>query len=109
MPMQKLSSHIRSKIDVELQDLFEPWEVSETFIPKRDNKTRGYVKDEPFEKKKIIEFNPNSRRHIEFCLTKKYGWKPKLLTPSRCMFGVNSTIAWLEATLVLVNIRLSFW
>lgn len=73
-------SHIRSKIDVELQDLFEPWEVSETFIPKRDNKTRGYVKDEPFEKKKMIEFNPNSRRHIEFCLTKKYGWKPKLLT-----------------------------
>ena len=73
-------AHIRSKIDVELQDLFEPWEVSETFIPKRDNKTRGYVKDEPFEKKKIIEFNPNSRRHIEFCLTKKYGWKPKLLT-----------------------------
>jgi len=73
-------AEIRSKIDVQLQDLFEPWEVSETFIPKRDNKTLGYVKDKPFEKKKTIEFNPNSRRHIEYCLRQKYGWKPKLLT-----------------------------
>ena len=73
-------AEIRSKIDVQLQDLFEPWEVSETFIPKRDNKTLGYVKDVPFEKKKTIEFNPNSRRHIEYCLRQKYDWKPKLLT-----------------------------
>jgi DNA polymerase I-like protein with 3'-5' exonuclease and polymerase domains len=71
----------REELDHELQDLFEPWEVSETFIPKRNNKTLGYVEGVPFIKTKTVEFNHNSRRHIEFCLTKKYGWKPVKTTP----------------------------
>lgn len=71
----------REELDHELQDLFEPWEVSETFIPKRNNKTLGYVEGVPFIKTKTVEFNHNSRRHIEFCLTKKYGWKPAKTTP----------------------------
>jgi len=29
----------------------------------------------------VVNFNHNSRRHIEFCLTKKYGWKPSKKTP----------------------------
>lgn len=73
-------SELRSNIESELHSLFEPWDVEEQFIPKRNNKTKGYVAGEPFMKVKTIEFNPNSRRHIEFCLRKKYNWKPKLMT-----------------------------
>jgi len=71
----------REELDHELQDLFEPWEVHETFIPKRNNKTLGYIEGEPFTKTTVVNFNHNSRRHIEFCLTKKYGWKPSKKTP----------------------------
>ena len=71
----------REELDHELQGLFEPWEVHETFIPKRNNKTLGYIEGEPFVKTTVVDFNHNSRRHIEFCLTKKYGWKPSKKTP----------------------------
>jgi DNA polymerase I-like protein with 3'-5' exonuclease and polymerase domains len=71
----------REEIEHDLQNLFEPWVVEETFIPKRNNKTLGYIEGEPFVKKTTVEFNPSSRRHIEFCLTKKYGWKPSKTTP----------------------------
>jgi DNA polymerase-1 len=47
-----------------------------------NNKSRGYVKGEVFTKVQVIEFNPNSRKHIHYCLVKKYGWKPKSFTPS---------------------------
>lgn len=70
----------RSEIEGELHDLFDPWEIHEEFIPKRDNKTLGYKAGIPFDKVKVVQFNPNSRRHIERCLTHKYGWKPKLTT-----------------------------
>ena len=70
----------RSVLEDELQTLFEPWTVSTWFTPKANNKRYGYVKDVPFEKKKTVEFNPQSRRHIERCLKDKYGWKPKLMT-----------------------------
>ena len=70
----------RAEIEQGLDELFEPWEVTEVFIPKRNNKTLGYVKDEPFEKKKTVHFNPSSRRHIEHCLRSKYNWKPKKFT-----------------------------
>ena len=71
----------REELDHELQDLFEPWEVHETFIPKRNNKTLGYIEGEPVTKTTVVNFNHNSRRHIEFCLTNKYGWKPSKTTP----------------------------
>ena len=70
----------RQELDSELQDLFEPWEVSETIVPKVNNKKLGYQKGVPFEKRKTVYFNYMSRRQIEFCLRRKYGWKPKLLT-----------------------------
>ena len=67
----------RQELSKDLDTLFPPWEISETFIPARDNKTRGYVKNVPFIKKKLVEFNPSSRRHIERCLRSKYGWEPR--------------------------------
>lgn len=70
----------RQELDNELQNLFEPWEVTETFIPKRNNSKMGYQKGVPFEKRKTVYFNHSSRRQIEFCLRRKYGWEPTLLT-----------------------------
>lgn len=75
-------SQERSDIEQELLQLFPAWTVGEEFIPKRNNKTKGYVAGEPFTKRKTVEFNPNSRKHIEFCLRKKYNWKPEVFTPS---------------------------
>lgn len=70
----------RHELEQGLDQLFPPWEVAEEFIPKVNNKTKGYVKGEPFIKRKEIQFNPSSRRHIEFCLREKYAWKPKKFT-----------------------------
>ena len=70
----------RAELQQELDELFPPWIVEEEFIPKVNNKL-GYTKGEPFMKQKEVRFNPNSRKHIEFCLRKKYGWKPTEFTP----------------------------
>lgn len=70
----------RNDLEQGLDELFPPWETTEEFIPKVNNKTRGYEKGVPFIKRKEIQFNPSSRRHIEFCLRQKYGWKPKKFT-----------------------------
>ena len=67
----------KADIEVPLKKLFPAWEIHTEFIPKVNNKARGYVKGVPFDKVQIIEFNPNSRQHIERSFRKKYGWKPK--------------------------------
>ena len=80
-----LYAHLAQKrhtIEDKLKDLFPPWEVHEDFVPKRDNKTKGYVAGEVFVKSKTIYFNPNSRQHIHKCLVDKYKWKPKSFTES---------------------------
>jgi len=51
--------------------------IEETpFVPKRDNKTMGYVKGQVFIKKKPIIFNPGSRPQIVRFLKHKYKWNP---------------------------------
>ena len=75
-------SQKRHEIEDTLKDLFPPWEVTEDFYPKRDNKTLGYKKDELFIKKKTVYFNAGSRQHIQRCLEDKYNWKPKTFTES---------------------------
>ena len=70
----------KTALEDELQTLFPNWEVGEEFIPKVNNKKLGYVKGEPFMKRKEVVFNPNSRKHIEFCLRQKYDWKPTKFT-----------------------------
>jgi len=67
-------------IEQELQELFPAWTIETEFIPKVNNKTRGYEKGVPFIKEEVVHFNPNSRKHIEFCLRRKYNWKPKEFT-----------------------------
>lgn len=46
------------------------------FIPKRDNKTLGYLKGVPFIKEKTTTFNPGSRPQIVRFLKEKYNWNP---------------------------------
>jgi hypothetical protein len=50
------------------------------FVPKKDDKKRGYTKGVGFTKMKTVEFNPGSRDHIAKVLTER-GWKPTKFTP----------------------------
>lgn len=65
------------KIEDELKAIFPNEIKTEVFIPKVNNKARGYEKGVPFEKKIEIEFNPSSRQMLIDRLQKKYKWKPK--------------------------------
>ena len=70
----------QAEIHSELSETFPPWEIKTPFIPKVNNKTRGYVKGELTYKTKEIVFNPASRDHIADRLITKHGWKPEELT-----------------------------
>lgn len=74
----------KEKLELEgkLKKAFPNEIVEETFIPKVNNKTKGYVKGEPFIRKIEVEFNPSSRQMIADRLIKKYNWKPKKLSPT---------------------------
>ena len=58
---------------------FPPLKIETEFIPKSNNKTRGYVKGVPFTKVKFKEFNLGSRQQIGERLI-MLGWKPKKKT-----------------------------
>lgn len=68
----------------ELQETYKllrdrhPFVQGSEFVPKRDNKTQGYVKGAPCTRLK--EFNPTSRDHQAWILKTFYGWKPTQLT-----------------------------
>lgn len=67
----------RGELERELKDYFGSWVIQlPDFIPKVNNKTKGYVKGVPVKKSKTIEFNPSSRDHIADRLINLYGWKP---------------------------------
>ena len=53
------------KLEQELKIIFPPIEHKDVFIPKVNNKARGYVKGVPFEKIRLEEFNPGSRQQID--------------------------------------------
>ena len=78
-----LVDNLRTKeteLQTHLKEIFPPIEHKEVFVPKVNNKTRGYVKGVPFEKVRLEEFNPGSRQQIVSRLQKKYGWKPSKST-----------------------------
>ena len=70
------------KLEEQLKKAFPNEIIEEEFIPKVNNKTKGYVKGQPFIKRTEIEFKPSSRQMIADRLIKKYGWKPKELSPT---------------------------
>lgn len=63
-----------------LQEIFPPKRIEEVFIPKANNRTRGYVKGVPFTKVRYETFNPASRQQIADRLMEKHGWKPSEFT-----------------------------
>lgn len=73
-----LLARLQSKIDVaqtKVRETFLPLKIEETFIPKSNNKSRGYVKGVPFIKVKYQEFNLGSRQQIGDRLM-RLGWTP---------------------------------
>lgn len=73
----------RAELEQDCFELFEPWYVRdgrEVFVPKRPNRTTGYVAGAPLSKVQRRVFNPGSRAHIADRLQKLYGWKPEDFT-----------------------------
>ncbi len=66
-----------------LKDRFGSWykDMGE-FTPKKSNVKRGYTAGCSLNRIEKIDFNPNSRDHISYKLTKDYGWTPREWTPS---------------------------
>lgn len=56
------------------------FETKEIFIPKRDNRSRGYKAGVPFTKIKTTDFNPGSRTQVVKYFKEKYDWKPTEFT-----------------------------
>ena len=69
-----------TELATHLKKIFPPIEHKEVFVPKVNNKTRGYIKGVPFEKIRVEEFNPGSRQQIVERLKQKYNWQPEKLT-----------------------------
>jgi len=70
----------KDELHAKVMEVFPPLKQESVFIPKVNNKTRGYVKGEPFIKVTYQEFNPGSRPQIVDRLKSKYGWVPEELT-----------------------------
>ena len=90
----------RSNLEKQLTEYFPPWEETEEFIPKVNNKSRGYTKGEPFIKRWTVDFNPNSRDHIAQRLKAQRGWKPTEFTPDgrpKVDDSILATLEWSEA------------
>ena len=76
---EKLAAEITIDVEkyrIEVAETTPPWE--EIFMPKSNNKTRGYVKGEPFIKYK--PFNVGSRQQIIKYFKEKYNWEPDEFT-----------------------------
>lgn len=69
-----------AQLEAQLKEVFPPIKREEIFIPRVNNKTRGYVKGQPFTKVSYEEFNPGSRQQIVDRLKSKYGWVPEKTT-----------------------------
>ena len=72
----------KAELEGKLQEAFKPWEIKEPFIPKVNNKKRGYQKGVMTYKVKEVVFNPASRDHIADRLKVVHGWKPTEFTSS---------------------------
>ena len=70
----------KDELHAKVMEVFPPIKQESVFVPKVNNKSRGYVKGEPFTKVTYQEFNPGSRPQIVSRLKGKYGWVPEELT-----------------------------
>ena len=70
----------KDELHAKVMEVFPPIKQEIVFVPKVNNKSRGYVKGEPFNKVTYHQFNPGSRQQIVSRLKGKYGWVPEELT-----------------------------
>jgi len=78
-----LSDQLRARLnelEAAVLETIPPTIERTTFIPKRDNKNKGYLAGVPFIKEKTIPFNPGSRPQILAFFKEKYQWVPKEIT-----------------------------
>jgi DNA polymerase I-like protein with 3'-5' exonuclease and polymerase domains len=66
----------KEELERSLKETFPPVEHETWFVPKVNNKARGYEKGVPFKKIRVEEFNPGSRDQIVSRLKDKYNWQP---------------------------------
>ena len=83
---QQKAMELRAKLEDQAEDIeknvhktFPPIKREEEFVPKVNNKTRGYEKGVPFTKVSYEEFNLASRKQIAERLM-MLGWKPDKFT-----------------------------
>ena len=99
----------QAEVHERLQAAFPPWEIKTPFLPKANNKTRGYVKGEWTYKTKEAVFNPASRDHIADRLMTLHGWKPKEMTASgkaKIDETILEALPYPEAKLLALNFTL---
>ena len=70
----------KDELHAKVMEVFPPIKQESVFVPKVNNKNRGYVKGVPFNKVTYHQFNPGSRPQIVDRLKGKYGWVPAELT-----------------------------
>ena len=76
----------QAELEAELQDTFPPFVVPDGYVePKRtinykDPMRHSVTQGCPYNKIKIVVFNPGSRHHIADRLQKLFGWKPTEFT-----------------------------
>jgi len=66
----------RTSLVEKLEQIFLPVDKGEWFIPKRDNKTKGYKAGVKVWRPNLTPFNPGSRQDIAERLKEKYNWQP---------------------------------
>lgn len=72
---------VRAGLEEEAASAFKPWYAPVgQMVPKRDNRTTGYVAGAPFTKIELRVFNPGSRDDIADRLQKVCGWEPTEFT-----------------------------
>ena len=70
----------KDELHAKVMEVFPPIKQESVFMPKVNNKSRGYIKGKPFNKVTYHQFNPGSRPQIVSRLKNKYGWVPEELT-----------------------------
>lgn len=73
---KKLEGQLRSRAALLHAQLIKqvPPIPDKDYIPKRDNKAKGYIANVPI--KRYKDFNPNSRQQIEWIVTNHFGYIP---------------------------------
>lgn len=72
----------RQELEDGLQEAFPPKVIEEEFVPKANNRKRGYIKGVPIIRRKEIPFNPGSRKQVAERLIENFGWEPEEYTPT---------------------------